>query len=149
MLYPSPEDRFRSPDQSNSNRCYSHTVLSADEYLALWRREVDFEEDVRSLIRLLRPHRQELLKGWTEHSTRGEHFRVTVAWDPILDAAAKQSPLEIPNLTDVFEAVLIGSAKNQDELEPKAEFELYASVVRELDARLRDLRSRYDVRDEA
>jgi hypothetical protein len=113
-----------------------------EEYLSQWKSEMDFEEDVRDILKLLRPHRGERLKGWNEHRTRGDGFRVTVSWDPSHEET--HEPFCIPKIADVIESLLVGSAREQDLLDPHAEFELYASVVRELDARLRELRSRYE-----
>src|SRR5436190_19565311 len=97
-----------------------------------WVQEQVFEEDVRAVIGMLRPHRRERLLGWSEHRTGGAHFRVTVSWDEHLEQRRKNQPLVVPQMADVLETLLVGSAKDQDELQPKEEFELYRSVVREL-----------------
>lgn len=113
-----------------------------EEYLSQWKSEMDFEEDVRDILKLLRPHRAQRLAGWSEHRTKGEGFRVTVSWDPAHEET--HTPFSIPKIADVMESLLVGSAREQDLLDPQAEFELYAIVVRELDARLKELRSRYE-----
>ena len=113
-----------------------------EEYLSQWKSEMDFEEEVRDILKLLRPHRGQRLQGWREHRTKGDGFRVTVAWDPA--HGETREPFCIPKIADVMESLLVGSAREQDLLDPQAEFELYASVIRELDARLKELRSRYE-----
>jgi len=113
-----------------------------DEYLSQWKSETEFEEDVRDILKLLRPHRGQRLQGWREHRTKGDGFRVTVSWDPA--QVQMQEAFCIPKIADVIESLLVGSAREQDLLDPQAEFELYASVVRELGERLTELRSRYE-----
>ena len=115
-----------------------------EQYLERWKREAEFEDEVRSLMQLLRPHRAETLLGWEEHRTKGERFRVTIAWDPRLDVTCAGEPLCVPRMVEVLEAILVGSAKQQDRLDPQDEFDIYAAVVRELAARLVELRSRYE-----
>ena len=46
-----------------------------------WVNEQMFEEDVRAVLRMMRPHGRERLQGWREYRTGGSHFRVTISWD--------------------------------------------------------------------
>jgi hypothetical protein len=110
-----------------------------------------FEEDVRAVLSMMRPHRHERLMGWSEYRTGGAHFRATISWDPGVAAAgpagddpAGEQHLCIPHLTDVLESILIGSVKNQDELPADQEFEIYRGVVRELYRRLDEMQSCYE-----
>ena len=132
-----------------------------------WEREQMFEEDVRSVLSMLRPHRRERLMGWSEYRTGGEHFRATVSWDNdfardaqtdrrapgassesqwpgALDRAAAEARLTVPRMTDVLEAILVGSVRNQDEIPAAEEFEIYRQVVRELYRRLDEMQSCYE-----
>jgi hypothetical protein len=110
-----------------------------------WAAEQLFEEDVRAVLTLMRPNRRERLLGWSEYRTGGAHFRATVSWDEhfeLADGGAGQT--RVPNITDVLEAILVGSAKHDDDLLPAEEFEVYRNVVRELYRRLNDLQACYE-----
>jgi hypothetical protein len=107
-----------------------------------WVSEQVFEEDVRAMMQWLRPNRRERLLGWEEMRTGGATFRATVSWDP--QAPGADDDLTVPCVTDVLESILIGSAKNQDELDARQEFELYRKVVLELLRRIDDMQSRYE-----
>jgi hypothetical protein len=110
-----------------------------------WAEEQLFEEDVRSVLMMMRPNRRERLLGWSEYRTGGAHFRVTVSWDEEFEVAdAGRSGTRIPNMADVLEAILVGSARHDDDLMPAEEFEIYRSAVRELYRRLDDLQSCYE-----
>ena len=106
-----------------------------------------FEEDVRAVVSMMRPHRRERLMGWAEYRTGGANFRATISWDESFQQAA-QSPeeqwLAVPRLTDVLESILVGSVKDQDELTTAEEFDVYRGVVRELYRRLDEMQSRYE-----
>lgn len=152
------EAEFHKQSPNPAERSPRLTNVETKAAFERWRSEAEYEDDVRTMMKILRPHRRERLLGWREHRTRGEQFRVTIAWDPKLqepggaDQSAGSSPPPetpvprfcIPRLADVLESILIGSARNQDDLDPQAEFDLYASVVQELEARVRELRSRYE-----
>lgn len=130
---------------SNDRYPFKSETNERDAYLSQWKTEMDFEEDVRDLLKILRPHRAQRLEGWSEHRVRGEGFRVTVSWDPTHENTLMNgSAFCVPQIADVLESILVGSAKEQDLLDPQAEFEMYANVVRELGERLRELRSRYE-----
>ena len=110
-----------------------------------------FEEDVRTVLSLMRPNRAERLMGWSEYRTGGAHFRATISWDPAIEAGGPQPDapeaeknLSIPRLTDVLESILVGSVKNQDDLHAHEEFEIYRDVVRELFRRLDEMESCYE-----
>lgn len=106
-----------------------------------------FEEDVRAVLSMMRPHRRERLMGWSEYRTGGAHFRATISWDPAFEKSAQSQAdreLAVPRLTDVLESILVGSVKNQDELHAAEEFEIYRGVVRELYRRLDEMQSCYE-----
>jgi len=109
----------------------------------LWVKEQMFEEDVRAVLMMMRPHGRERLMGWNEYRTGGAHFRVTVSWDNDFDRGAKRDPLAVPNLADVIEALLVGSSKRAGELPPTEEFGQYRAVVRELGKRIDELEQCY------
>ena len=110
-----------------------------------WADEQAFEEDVRNVLLLMRPHRRERLLGWSEYRTGGAHFRVTVSWDAELEAADEgRGATRIPNLLEVLEALLVGSARHDDDLMPAEEFDIYRGVLRELYRRLDELQSCYE-----
>ena len=102
-----------------------------------------FEEDLRAVMLMLRPHRNERLAGWQEYRTGGTQFRATISWDPEFEKESGDDSLAIPKMADVLEAILVGSAKAQDELTAEEEFGAYKRVVRELYRRLNELESRY------
>ena len=102
-----------------------------------------FEEDLRAVMLMLRPHRGERLAGWQEYRTGGAQFRATVAWDPEFTKDSCDDGLAIPKMAEVLEAILVGSARAQDELTAEEEFGAYKRVVRELYRRLNELESRY------
>ena len=52
-----------------------------------------FEEDVRAVVAIMRPHRRERLMGWTEYRTGGANFRATVSWERSFERAP-QTPAE-------------------------------------------------------
>jgi len=128
---------------SNDRFDFNSETNPRDAFLSQWKSEMDFEEDVRDLLKLLRPNRAERVKGWRDYRTKGDGYRVTVSWDPSLESLL-QGPFCIPRMADVLESILVGSAREQDLLDPQAEFELYAGIVRELTERLKEMRSRYE-----
>jgi len=105
-----------------------------------------FEEDVRAVVAILRPHRRERLMGWTEYRTGGVDFRATVSWERSFERAP-QTPAErrlrIPRLIDVLESILVGCVRDVDGLSAAEEFGIYRDVVRELYRRLDAIESRY------
>jgi len=110
-----------------------------------WAEEQLFEEDVRAVLMLMRPNRRERMQGWSEYRTGGAHFRATVSWDEhFADTDAGAGKMRIPNMCDVLEAILVGSARHDDDLMPAEEFEIYRGVVRELYRRLDELQACYE-----
>ena len=105
-----------------------------------------FEEDVRAVVAIMRPHRRERLMGWTEYRTGGANFRATVSWERSFERVP-QTPAErrlrIPRLADVLESILVGSVRDVDGLTAAEEFGLYRDVVRELYRRLDAIEGRY------
>ncbi|HSV13301.1 MAG TPA: hypothetical protein VLI90_03535 [Tepidisphaeraceae bacterium] len=109
-----------------------------------WVNEQMFEEDVRAVLRMMRPHGRERLQGWKEYRTGGAHFRVTVSWDDEFEITAPNDPLAVPHIADVIETLLVGSAKRQDELTAPEEFEQYRQVLREVYGRLQEQQACYE-----
>ena len=145
-------------------------TLDRRESLAVerWVDEQMFEEDVRAVLKMIRPNRRERLMGWKEYRTGGANFRVTVSWNAefesaaptrtlmIGDAAVAQPPahaprsprdgghaLVVPHMTDVIESFLIGSARDQDEISAQEEFGYYRAVVAELARRIDEMEACY------
>ena len=118
----------------------------------LFTEEQMFEEDVRAVMNMMRPHRRERLLGWNEYRTGGAHFRATVSWDEQFTASAtgdeqatdRNAKLAVPNLVDVLESILIGSMRSELELDTQAEFDLYRQVVRELYKRVNETQACYE-----
>lgn len=133
-----------TPGAPAARRAVDETADVADALEARWLEDAAFQERLRDLLALLRPHRVERLAGWREYRVRGHGFRVNVAWDPQARRSSDFDESAIPGMVDVLEALLVGSAPDQDEIEPAEEFARYAQVVRELSARVEELRSRYE-----
>lgn len=152
-----------------------------------WMQEQLFEEDVRAVLNMMRPHRRERLAGWSEYRTGGANFRVTISWDedfaqdeqrereaerheeemlrarnktsiqlpspdrrvtwkdhPGEDATAvRERKLCVPQMAKVLETILVGSARDGDELLPQEEFALYRAVAEELKTRIDELENCY------
>ena len=152
-----------------------------------WVQEQLFEEDVRAVLNMMRPHRRERLEGWSEYRTGGANFRVTISWDedfaqdgqrereaerheeelikarnrtsiqlPAPDrrvtwkdhpgedsAAVQERKLCVPQMAKVLETILVGSARDGDELLPQEEFALYRAVAEELKVRIDELENCY------
>jgi hypothetical protein len=109
-----------------------------------WASEQLFEEDVRAALKMMRPHGRERMMGWKEYRTGGAHFRVTVSWDDEFEITDPQAPLTVPNMTDVIEALLVGSASNQDLMQPDEEFTRYRQVLCQVHERLHDRQSSFE-----
>ena len=92
---------------------------------------------------MLRPHRRERLLGWNEYRTGGAHFRVTVSWDDEYEAANAHGPLHVPRMVEILESLIVGSARNQDDLTAAEEFAHYKAIVRELGKRIDEMESCY------
>ena len=109
-----------------------------------WVEEQVFEEDIRAMMQWLRPNRRERLLGWNEVRCGGAHFRVTVSWDEECQRENADGELNVPCMTDVLESILIGSVKNQDELDARQEFEMYRKVALELLRRIDQMQASYE-----
>jgi hypothetical protein len=111
-----------------------------------WEEEQLFEEDVRAVLMMLRPHRRERLLGWSEYRTGGKNFRATISWDKDFERTDRlaDDATVVPRMADVLETILIGSVKRQDELDPHDEFGIYRGIVEELYRRVLDAESCYD-----
>jgi hypothetical protein len=124
---------------------HSGAAAAADR----WAEEQMFEEDVRAVLSMMRPNRRERLLGWTEYRTGGSHFRATVSWDEQFELADGGSvgagaKTRVPNMADVLEAILVGSAVHDDDMPAAEEFELYRGILREVYRRLDDLQACYE-----
>lgn len=109
-----------------------------------WVQEQLFEEDVRALVNFLRPHRHERLLGWKEMRSGGSGFRVTVSWDEESERQNREGSLAVPKMIEVLEAILVGSARDQDQLTAREEFALYRAVVDELSRRIDEMQGSYE-----
>jgi hypothetical protein len=118
--------------------------MNVQEQMDRWVNEQVFEEDVRSILQFLRPHRSERLQGWNEMRTGGANFRVTVSWDEESDRQNKRGALNVPRMADVLESILVGSARQQVQLQPREEFELYRRVIQELSRRIDEMQACYE-----
>jgi hypothetical protein len=126
---------------------FSTTTAAAEPvqpHVDRWVNEQMFEEDVRAVLRMMRPHGRERLQGWKEYRTGGAHFRVTVSWDDEFEITAPNDPLAVPHIADVIETLLVGSAKRQDELSAPEEFEQYRQVLRDVYGRLQEQQACYE-----
>jgi hypothetical protein len=108
-----------------------------------WVEQELFEEDVRAVLRMMRPNSRERLLGWREYRTGNKHLRITVSWDDEYGCETAQNPFAVPNLAEVMETLLVGCVKNQDELEAGEEFALYRTILKDLYERLREMESTY------
>jgi hypothetical protein len=105
-----------------------------------WVDEQMFEEDVRAVLRMMRPNHRERLMGWSEYRTGGTHFRVTIAWDEEFAKAsaaeAAVNPLHgafsVPGFVEVLESLLMGSVRSEAELTAEEECDAYRAVLGEL-----------------
>ena len=150
----------------------SDRATPVDAGLHRWEQEQLFEEDLRAVLNMLRPNRHERLQGWSEYRTGGAGFRATISWDPAVErtgegagtglcpqaagltrrgpgaAAAAGNPADapfvIPQMTDVLEAILVGSVRGADEMAAEQEFEFYREVIRELHRRLDEMQRCYE-----
>ena len=119
-------------------------MQSLHEQMDRWVEQELFEEDLRAVMNMLRPHKRERLLGWQEYRSGGKHHRVTISWDEPFAQQDPQPVLAVPNMTDVLESILVGSALRQDQMQPHEEFELYRAVVKDLYRRIIEMESRYD-----
>ena len=106
-----------------------------------------FDEDVRAVIALMRPHRRERLMGWTEYRTGGADFRATISWGEAFGRAPQsdgERRLMVPRLVEVLASILVGSVKDLDDLTPAQEFNIYRGVIRDLYFRVDEIQSRYE-----
>jgi hypothetical protein len=115
-----------------------------------WVDEQMFEEDVRAVLQMMRPNRQERLLGWTEHRTGGQDFRVTVSWDPAASQRASspavaehEAVLSVPRMSEVIAALLIGSARADTDASPDQECDAYLAVLGEVARRVEELRGSF------
>ena len=102
-----------------------------------------FEEDVRAVLTMLRPHRRERLEGWSEYRTGGAGFRVTVSWSREFTDETETRVWLVPRMEEVLESLLVGSLSDLDDLLPEREFALYRQVVEKLRCRVNELEACY------
>jgi hypothetical protein len=108
-----------------------------------WVEQELFEEDVRAVLRMMRPNSRERLLGWQEYRTGNKHLRITISWDDEYGCEGASQAFAVPNLVEVLETLLVGSVKNQDEIDAPEEFALYRTVVKSLYERLREMEASY------
>jgi hypothetical protein len=102
-----------------------------------------FEEDLREVLKLMRPNRRERLEGWQEYRTGGASFRITVSWEREFERPGEMHTWAVPRMAQVLETLLVGSTRNPDTLRPQEEFDLYRSVARELCRRIDEMEHCY------
>jgi hypothetical protein len=112
----------------------------------LWMDEQLFEEDVRAVMKMMRPNARERLQGWKEYRTGGAHYRVTVSWDDEFEITSQEAaaPLAVPNMADVIESLLVGSLRTTDDVSANDEFDQYRRIVQDVYHRLADRQSCYE-----
>ena len=106
-----------------------------------------FDEDVRAVIALMRPHRRERLMGWTEFRTGGADFRATISWGEAFGRAPQSDEerrLVVPRLVEVLASILVGSVRDLHELTQGQEFDIYRGVIRDLYFRVDGMQSRFE-----
>jgi hypothetical protein len=114
-----------------------------------WVDEQMFEEDIRAVLLMMRPHGRERLMGWSEYRTGAKHFRATVSWDEEFAADSGTEPdpqpydemFRVPNFADVLETLLVGSIRSDAELTTEEECDTYRALLAELIRRV-DRRAR-------
>ncbi len=110
-----------------------------------WVSEQMFEEDVRAVLKMMRPNGRERLQGWNEYRTGGSHYRITVSWDDEFQITAGDTQTSaVPHLADVIETLLVGSAKGSDDASAAEEFDGYREVVRDVYQRLQQRQACYE-----
>jgi hypothetical protein len=115
------------------------TMSSADR----WMDEQLFEEDLRAVMQMMRPHRRERLAGWSEYRTGGAGYRVTVSWSDEFQKEGGEDTWRVPRIAEVLESLLVGSVSGLDEISPQLEFAMYREVVEALRKRLDELEECY------
>ena len=140
----SSNEKVESKPQSHPPIPGQQPKYTLEPNVDLWVKEQMFEEDVRAVLKMMRPHGRERLSGWKEYRTGGSHFRVTVSWDDEFEITSPDTALAVPHMTDVLETLLVGSARNADEINVTEEFAQYRQVVRDLYQRLEQQQSCYE-----
>jgi hypothetical protein len=137
------EERSWESDRSHmKSRLNPHTAPAVDR----WVDEQMFEEDLRAVLMMMRPHRRERLMGWTEYRTGAKHFRATISWDEEFAADASNDPdpqprdevFSVPNFVDVLETLIVGSIRSDAELTDEEESDAYRSLLGELARRVEE-----------
>ena len=134
------ERSWRQEREQLKTRMNPRTAPAVDR----WVDEQMFEEDVRAMLLMMRPHRRERLMGWSEYRTGGRHFRATVSWDEEFAADEGSNPdpqphdevFTVPNFADVLEALVIGSIRSDAELTGDEECDTYRALLGELSRRV-------------
>ena len=156
MVRPTPPEFFHpadalsngvdyTPDGHGSGQMPPPMMGLATNDVDRWVEEQMFEEDVRAVMKMMRPNRRERLSGWNEYRTGGSHYRITVSWDDEFQITAGDNTASaVPHLADVIETLLVGSAKNAEEQSPADEFDTYRQVVRDVYQRLQQRQACYE-----
>jgi hypothetical protein len=119
-------------------------AVTLEPNVELWVTEQMFEEDVRAVLKMMRPNSRERLQGWNEYRTGGAHFRVTVSWDDEFQITSPDTSLAVPHMAEVIETLVVGSARNMDEMNVTDEFEQYRQVVRDVYKRIEQRQACYE-----
>jgi hypothetical protein len=140
--------RFEKEESRNweSDRAHMQSKIQSRTAPAVdrWVDEQMFEEDLRAVLTMMRPHRRERLMGWSEYRTGARHFRATVSWDEEFAADAgtevDPQPLDelfvVPNFADVLETLIAGSIRSDADLTTDQECETYRALLSELSRRV-------------
>ena len=138
MVRVTPPETFNPPIPT--------TPVGMEPNVNLWMDEQLFEEDVRAVMKMMRPNSRERLQGWKEYRTGGAHYRVTVSWDDEFEITSKEAPLAVPNMADVIESLLVGSLRSTDDVSASVEFDQYRRIVQDVYHRLADRQSCYELK---
>jgi len=135
--------RAAVPGEAEAGGCGGAAARAADRFVE----DQLFDEDVRAVVALMRPHRRERLLGWTEYRTGGADFRATISWGEAFERAPQSDGercLAVPRLVEVMASILVGSVKDLDELTPAQEFDIYRGVIRDLYFRVDGMQGCYE-----
>jgi hypothetical protein len=136
-------DRFDSARHDHADQPGESSSRRKRQEADRWVAEQMFEEDVRAVLTMMRPHRRERLLGWSEYRTGGGAFRATISWSDEFPRPGELHVWQLPRIAEVLETILVGSLRNADELTVEQEFALYRSVAQELSRRIDEMEQCY------
>jgi hypothetical protein len=138
-----PEQENHTPPGSDREAIKPRFSPRTQHAVDRWVSEQMFEEDVRAVLMMMRPHPRERLMGWSEYRTGGKHFRITVSWDDQFEfdddnAGLSSQPdvFAVPNFVDVLESLVLGSIRADAELSAEDECSAYRAILSELARRI-------------